>query len=68
MVHCSLRSAYSTYMIMAVQSLCTLPVNLTPYLPRISPAMNSDTDLNQNVSIIIIMNIPPQNMLMTYTK
>ena len=28
--------------------------------------MDSDTDLGQNVSIIIIMNFPPQNMLMTY--
>ena len=75
--------AYSTYMILAVQSLCTLPVkrkfisetdwqlrwpHLSPYLPRLSPAMDSDTDLSQNVSIIIIMNIPSQNMLMTYKK
>ena len=66
---------------MAVQSLCTLPVNrkfiseidwqlrwphFSPYLPRLSTAMDSDTDLDQNVSIKIIMYIPPHNMIMTY--
>ena len=68
-------------MIMAVQSLYTLPVNrkfisetdwqlraqhLPAYLPRLSPAMNSGTDLDQNVSIIIIMNFPRHNMVITY--
>ena len=77
MVHCT----YSMYMIMVVQSLCTLPVNrkfisennwqlrgpnLPPYLPRLSPTMDSDTDLDENVSIIIIVNIPRHNMVIAY--
>ena len=68
-------------MIMAVKSLYTLPVNrkcisetdwqlrgphLPPYLPRLSPVMDSDTDLDENVSIIIIVNIPRHNMVIAY--
>ena len=68
-------------MIMAVQSLYTLPVNrkfisennwelrgphLPPYLPRLSSAMDSDTDLDEIVSIIIIVNIPRHNMVIAY--
>ena len=74
MVHC-------TYMIMAVQSLCTLPVNrkfisendrqlraphLPAYLPRLSPAMYSGTDLDKDGSIIIIMTFPQHYMVITY--
>ena len=68
-------------MIMAVQSLYTLPVNrkcisetdwqlrgphLPPYLPRLSSAMDSHTDLDENVSIVIIVNIPRHNMVIAY--
>ena len=72
---------YSTYMNMAVQSLCTLPVNrkfisendwqlraphLPAYFPRLSPAMDSDTELDQDVSIIININMPRHNVFITY--
>ena len=40
--------------------------NLPAYLPWLSPATDSDTDLDKNVSIIIIVNIPRHNMAITY--
>ena len=40
--------------------------HLPAYLPWLSPATDSDTDFDKNVSIIIIVNIPRQNMVITY--